>query len=167
MSMLTSWRGLLADFMRPPHGVVTQPKHDTIGLLRAEDKSLKQLSKIGAGQAYGYANPYDVIDKEVLVDFFKDRPPARAANVISIFTKELSDKAIQLESITQVRDVKALEALAHSMIGSAGLLGACRLAVLCRSIERNCIRGGEFETDAIELLLTIQATVEAYSKTQK
>ncbi len=169
MWMLRSWRALLIAFTKSPHKVVGQRKHDihTLGFLRAEDNPAGRSSKIGAGQGYGGAHPVDIIDKQAHLDFLKDRPPARAASVISIFVKELSDKAIQLESITQARDFKALEALAHSMIGSAALLGACRLAVLCRSIEKNCIGGREFETDLIELLLTIQATVKAYSITEK
>nr|WP_097085257.1 MULTISPECIES: Hpt domain-containing protein [unclassified Pseudomonas] len=53
----------------------------------------------------------------------------------------LSDSAVRVDHLHQVRDAKVLGQAAHSFKGSSSNMGAVYLAELCRELEERATRG--------------------------
>ncbi|UFH47996.1 Hpt domain-containing protein [Pseudomonas sp. KNUC1026] len=53
----------------------------------------------------------------------------------------LSDSAVRVDHLHQVRDAKVLGQAAHSFKGSSSNMGAVHLAELCRELEERATRG--------------------------
>jgi len=63
--------------------------------------------------------------------------PGLVADVVSTFLRETPDRIERITAAYDVGDFGALEAAAHGLKGSAGAVGAQRLARLCAEIERS------------------------------
>lgn len=98
-----------------------------------------------------------------LNQFVAGRPLPRVLKTIEIFSVELKERIESLRSIVHREDAEGLKFLAHTLIGSAYLLGAGRLAELSRRTEQDLKMGHPFEPwIAAELLQVMVQTVEVF-----
>ena len=108
---------------------------------------------------------HSVIEIQTFREFVGDRAIDRARKTLSIFVAELQQKTTDLETIISSRDVRALEMLAHSSLGSGSMVGAARMVSLSRTIEARCQRGEEIDWLSVDTLLAImRETIKAFAE---
>ena len=103
-------------------------------------------------------------ESAVFAEFAKARTVDRVLKTIDIFVTELKEKAIELTGIIAREDKGALQALAHSTIGSGSMLGAGRLVFLARALERRCMDGEPINWPSIlSFLSAMNETIKEFS----
>lgn len=98
-----------------------------------------------------------------LGEFLTGRPVSRVLKTMEIFRSELRERIQSLQAIVQLSNGKKLKFLAHTLIGSARLLGARRLAEISRLIEEDLNNGHSLESwPATQLLQAAVQTAEVF-----
>lgn len=106
-----------------------------------------------------------ILDAHVLQQLSAARHPAWTESVIVVFIDELRNKRAQLATAVSERESAQIRRLAHSLIGSAGMVGANALVKMCREIEVACRRQSEFNSSsATKLIDVLNATLDAYTR---
>ena len=103
-----------------------------------------------------------LLDAQAFAAFLGERKPARATRTLGIFVEELAEKRQQLSAIAARRDRKALEMVAHSLLGSGSMIGTTRLVEFGRSLETRS-RLSDFDgwADITDLEAVIDLTIAA------
>ena len=97
-------------------------------------ESLKLVPDLPADGEHGD----ETLDPAVTASFRPRAPgdsPAFALALIDQFIEEAEGRVAALRDATERRDAGALSIMAHSLKGSASIMGATRLAALCEKIE--------------------------------
>lgn len=82
--------------------------------------------------------PPMAIDRDMLlslVDLTDDRSPALLQELVELFHGSTPARLAELRLALKKRDAKRMREIAHTLYGSAGQLGAVRMAQTCTSIE--------------------------------
>lgn len=80
--------------------------------------------------------PTDTLDPHVLARLREDLGDDRAvASLAAVFLQELPGRSAAILAAARAGDVEALRAAAHTLKSAASLLGAGRLAAICRRLE--------------------------------
>jgi CheY-like chemotaxis protein/HPt (histidine-containing phosphotransfer) domain-containing protein len=145
-------------------GYVSKPIRRDL-LLQALTSQTTATPAIQRGAEVSGASSSPVLDLQDFKAFAVERKIERVLKTIEIFTAELRAKVAQLDAISEIHDTRALQDLAHSMIGSGCLLGAKQLVVISRSIEENCADSFEFPHDDARVLRhTLEKTSDKYAE---
>lgn len=104
------------------------------------------------------ADPSGPLDQDV-INGFRQGPPELASFTVSLidqFVIEAQMRVDTLRAATARRDVTAIRAAAHSLKGSAHIMGARRLGILCGHIEDQAGHGSITQSlvAALDLELT-------------
>lgn len=82
--------------------------------------------------------PPMAIDREMLAslwDVLGDQNPALLQELVELFQESTPARLTELRQLLKRRDAKAMREVAHAINGTAGQLGAVRMAQTCASIE--------------------------------
>ena len=85
--------------------------------------------------------PDAVLDRCQLAALEKHMPPEAVRELIALFLDQVIDQAAAIEYLSANADLAALAAEAHTLAGTSGNLGACKLSGLARTIEAACQAG--------------------------
>ena len=83
-------------------------------------------------------SPAPKLDATIVRDLFDTlgpNAPRALARVVTSFLQSSSENLAALAQAARNHDAIGLRAAAHSLKGSAGMLGAARVAALCRQLE--------------------------------
>ena len=75
------------------------------------------------------------LDLKILEQLYRFKPAA-IRELISTFIEHAGSQIADLERAMSQEDTEAISALAHSLKGSSGTIGASRMSDLCASLER-------------------------------
>jgi CheY-like chemotaxis protein/HPt (histidine-containing phosphotransfer) domain-containing protein len=103
--------------------------------------------------------PDAAVDPQVLARLreLETDVPGLVADVVSVFLRETPDRIERIQAALKSGDLPGLESAAHGLKGSAGAVGAQRLAQLCEAIERH----GR-ERDAADCSASVAALAPAF-----
>ena len=143
-------------------GYISKPIRKDVLLSVVKSDRVTVETPLAAGLNDSDAAP--IIDMAVLMPFLGERTVDRSLKTLQIFVTELEEKAVALCGIIAARDIKGLQALAHSVLGSGTMLGASRLVAISSLIEKRCTDRMMIDWRKAEKLLSIiRETVVGYS----
>ena len=106
-------------------------------------------------------SPTAIIDEGILEAYRALQEPGQADVVtefIDVFLEDLPERLTQLKAAAANRDPKAVRSAAHALKGSAGSIGASRLASVCGDLEALCRAGSVDGADPLVAAIEHEAT---------
>ncbi len=111
----------------------------------------RALLKLKAPSDAGLAPPIDATILSGLRELHEPGQPEPVRELVELFFRDARPRLARMKTAHEGKDFASLAAMAHSLKGSAGHLGAKRLAELCAQTERRA-KAGDW-TETADLLL--------------
>jgi CheY-like chemotaxis protein/nitrogen-specific signal transduction histidine kinase len=108
-------------------------------------------------RAVSAAAPAPLLEDSVLTDVFRHNSESRGY-LIGVFVEETRARIAQLAAAEAAGDEATMQRLSHALKGSAGAVGARRLAEICQTVHEAVVEGRV--ADASELQGTLERSFE-------